>query len=56
MFDPFFTTRLAEKGTGLGLSICHTIVKQHGGSMSVESVEGVRSTFTVRLPLCPQVG
>ena len=56
VFDPFFTTKLAEKGTGLGLSICHTIVKQHGGSMSVESVEGVRSTFTVRLPLCPQVG
>jgi len=56
VFDPFFTTKLAEKGTGLGLSICHTIVKQHGGSISAESVEGASSTFTVRLPLCPRAG
>ncbi len=52
IFDPFFTTRPVGKGTGLGLSICHTIVKQHGGTIIVEScVEGQGSTFTVRLPL-----
>ncbi len=52
IFDPFFTTRAVEQGTGLGLSICHTIIKQHGGSVAVESsVEGQGTTFVVRLPL-----
>jgi signal transduction histidine kinase len=51
IFDPFFTTQPVGKGTGLGLSICHTIVLQHGGSIGVDSVEGVGSTFAVRLPL-----
>ena len=53
VFDPFFTTQPAGKGTGLGLSICYTIVKQHGGVIGVDSVEGAGSTFTVRLPLPP---
>jgi signal transduction histidine kinase len=52
IFDPFFTTRPVGQGTGLGLSICHTLVKQHGGSIEVEnSVEGQGTTFIVRLPL-----
>ena len=51
VFDPFFTTQPVGKGTGLGLSICFTIVKQHGGVIDVDSVEGRGSTFTVRLPL-----
>ena len=51
VFDPFFTTQPVGKGTGLGLSICHTIVKQHGGVIEVDSAEGQGCTFTVRLPL-----
>jgi signal transduction histidine kinase len=51
IFDPFYTRSLAGKGTGLGLSICYSIVKQHLGSISVNSVERKGSTFTVRLPV-----
>ena len=39
------------QGTGIGLGIAQSIVEQHGGSISVESVEGEGSTFSVRLPL-----
>lgn len=50
VFDPFYTTSPVGKGTGLGLSICYSIVKQHGGTISVKSTEGVGSTFSVILP------
>ena len=51
IFDPFYTTSIVGKGTGLGLSLCYSIVKQHRGSISVESEEGRGSTFCVTLPL-----
>ncbi len=49
IFEPFVTTK--EKGTGLGLAISSQIVKQHGGTMHVESQPKQGSTFTVLLPL-----
>ena len=51
IFDPFFTTMPAGQGTGLGLSVSYGIIKQHSGSIEVESKVDVGSTFTVRLPL-----
>lgn len=49
VFDPFFTTRPA--GTGLGLSISYGVIRQHGGSIRVESEPGKGAVFIVSLPL-----
>lgn len=50
IFDPFFTTKKVGEGTGLGLSICDKIVKEHSGTLAVESEVGKGSVFTVLLP------
>jgi PAS domain S-box-containing protein len=50
IFDPFFTTKGRGKGTGLGLSISYGIVREHDGSMQVESVPGEFTRFRVELP------
>jgi signal transduction histidine kinase len=51
MFNPFFTTKPAGEGTGLGLSISHDIiVKQHGGSIEVDTQPGEFTEFTIILP------
>ena len=50
IFDPFFTTKCPGRGTGLGLSIAHTIVRDHGGELSVETSEGQYTRFHVDLP------
>jgi signal transduction histidine kinase len=55
IFDPFFTTKPVGEGTGLGLSISHGIVLRHRGRLSVESVLGRGTTFTVSLPVNPEL-
>ncbi len=51
MFNPFFTTKPAGEGTGLGLSISHDIiVKQHGGSIEVDTQPGAFTEFRIVLP------
>ena len=50
IFDPFFTTKPVGKGVGLGLSICLGIIKDHDGSIHVESEKGKGSKFSFHIP------
>ncbi len=51
IFDLYFTTR--PTGNGLGLSICHSIIKKHGGAVTVNSEVNRGSTFNIYLPADP---
>ncbi len=50
IFDAFFTTKAPGKGTGLGLSIVHTVAKEAGGFVEVDSEVGRGTTFHIFLP------
>jgi len=51
IFSPFFTTKDAGHGVGLGLAISYGIVREHKGTILVESEVGKGTTFTVRIPV-----
>ncbi len=51
VFDPFFTTKPVGKGTGLGMSISYRVIKDHNGTIEVESEVGKGTKFTIVLPI-----
>ena len=53
IFNPFFTTKPTDQGTGLGLALSNDIVREHGGTIRVESQPGEFTEMVVKLPLTP---
>ncbi len=53
IFNPFFTTKQQWTGKGLSLAVCHRVIEDHGGTISLNSDEGVGTTVTLVLPAAP---
>jgi signal transduction histidine kinase len=51
VMDPFYTTKPSGQGTGLGLSISHGILKDHGGALKIDSIEGSHTAVAIELPV-----
>ncbi len=55
VFEPFFTTKPAGKGTGLGLSVTFGIIRDHQGTVAIESEPGQGAAFIISLPTIDQL-
>ena len=51
IFEPFYTTRPVGEGTGQGLSTAHSVIRKHGGTITVDSAPGRGSCFRIHLPV-----
>jgi PAS domain S-box-containing protein len=54
IFDPYFTTKAKGKGTGMGLAITHSIIADYGGTITVDSIVEIGTTFEVFIPVIEQ--
>jgi PAS domain S-box-containing protein len=50
IFDPFFSTKGPTKGTGLGLSICYSIIRDHGGTIEIDTERDKGALFIIKMP------
>ena len=50
IFEPFYTTKSEGKGVGLGLSMLYGIIREHNGTVEVDSTPGKGTIFKIKLP------
>ena len=51
IFEPYFSTRQKGQGSGMGLAVVHGIIENHGGSITMRSEPGIKTTFAFELPV-----
>ena len=54
IFDPFFTSK-GPQSSGLGMSVSYGIISRHKGTITVDSIEGKGTTFTIKLPISEKI-